>query len=408
MSENRNDEFEVTMSRKIQDKPQSSEGLSTGFRKMEKLGKKAPMTKVNIPNQNTETISTDKAKEQNREPVQDVKDPVLNIKKQIQINQQDVRMVTEENNHSEKKIESDENKAEETKKVKRNKKNGGSQKNKGKIIAGIVAVVVVIVAIILLWPCEHEWVDATCTVAKTCSKCDTTEGKPLGHSWSKATCTKPSECKLCKETEGKALGHKWKETEEYDYINSKIIKYSVCNTCKTKENKTTTKLNTILGKDKTRFYISPQDFAKRLDRILNDVETTKGFHAVWVDDVTTDDPGVEIRNRSGAVEAVILFQNYRNSTLESITAKDKQKEDFTAQMMLITLTYYKDMFEVLTGFVKGCDPEIENDDGVAASIVVESVGEALAYGDMVYSIDSTERGFIVWAMPRKQVEKSIS
>ncbi|MBR4462461.1 MAG: Ig-like domain-containing protein, partial [Erysipelotrichaceae bacterium] len=32
--------------------------------------------------------------------------------------------------------------------------------------------------------CDHEWTDATCTEAKTCSKCGETEGDPLGHDWS--------------------------------------------------------------------------------------------------------------------------------------------------------------------------------------------------------------------------------
>lgn len=31
--------------------------------------------------------------------------------------------------------------------------------------------------------CKHEWVEATCTEPKTCSKCGETEGEALGHSW---------------------------------------------------------------------------------------------------------------------------------------------------------------------------------------------------------------------------------
>lgn len=31
--------------------------------------------------------------------------------------------------------------------------------------------------------CEHEWKDATCTTAKTCTKCGITEGEPLGHTY---------------------------------------------------------------------------------------------------------------------------------------------------------------------------------------------------------------------------------
>ena len=38
----------------------------------------------------------------------------------------------------------------------------------------------------------HNWKDATCTNAKTCSDCGITEGTALGHSWNNATCTSPS------------------------------------------------------------------------------------------------------------------------------------------------------------------------------------------------------------------------
>ncbi len=59
--------------------------------------------------------------------------------------------------------------------------------------------------------CEHEWIEATCTVPKTCSKCNQTEGDALGHQWTEATCIKPKTCRVCGETEGTALGHNWVE-----------------------------------------------------------------------------------------------------------------------------------------------------------------------------------------------------
>ena len=59
--------------------------------------------------------------------------------------------------------------------------------------------------------CEHEWTDANCTEAQTCTLCKKEKGEPLGHSWSDASCTEPSICTLCEETVGKALGHTWKD-----------------------------------------------------------------------------------------------------------------------------------------------------------------------------------------------------
>ena len=57
--------------------------------------------------------------------------------------------------------------------------------------------------------CEHEWTDATCLTAKTCTRCGETEGEPLGHSWTDATCTAPQTCAACGVTEGTVLEHSW-------------------------------------------------------------------------------------------------------------------------------------------------------------------------------------------------------
>ena len=37
--------------------------------------------------------------------------------------------------------------------------------------------------------CPHNWVDATCATAKTCSLCGQKEGYGMGHSWVKGVCT---------------------------------------------------------------------------------------------------------------------------------------------------------------------------------------------------------------------------
>jgi len=55
--------------------------------------------------------------------------------------------------------------------------------------------------------CYHAWIDATCTMPKTCVLCGETEGEIADHSWSAATCTKPYTCKICGFEEGEALGH---------------------------------------------------------------------------------------------------------------------------------------------------------------------------------------------------------
>ena len=54
----------------------------------------------------------------------------------------------------------------------------------------------------------HDWKNATCTMPKTCSVCNETEGNELGHDMAVATCTVASTCKRgCGYTVGEPLGH---------------------------------------------------------------------------------------------------------------------------------------------------------------------------------------------------------
>ena len=59
--------------------------------------------------------------------------------------------------------------------------------------------------------CKHDWVEATCSEPKHCSKCGKTEGFALQHRWDEATCTAPKTCSLCGATEGEPKSHAWKE-----------------------------------------------------------------------------------------------------------------------------------------------------------------------------------------------------
>ncbi len=54
---------------------------------------------------------------------------------------------------------------------------------------------------------EHVYSEATCTDAMICQACGNTEGEPLGHDFTEATCTDPMTCINCGITEGEALGH---------------------------------------------------------------------------------------------------------------------------------------------------------------------------------------------------------
>lgn len=76
---------------------------------------------------------------------------------------------------------------------------------------GIILLVLACVLVFAGCQCEHEWVEANCTTAKTCSLCGETEGTPLGHNWNAATCETAKTCAVCGEVEGEPLGHSWVE-----------------------------------------------------------------------------------------------------------------------------------------------------------------------------------------------------
>lgn len=62
-------------------------------------------------------------------------------------------------------------------------------------------------------PKPHDWRDATCKKAKYCFKCGLTEGQPLEHQWTEATCTSKKTCTLCKKTEGTVKDHNYVKNE---------------------------------------------------------------------------------------------------------------------------------------------------------------------------------------------------
>jgi hypothetical protein len=64
--------------------------------------------------------------------------------------------------------------------------------------------------------CSHAWNEATCVVARTCTKCNTKQGQPLGHDFKPATCIAPESCSRCFETRGVALGHTFDIEEEFE------------------------------------------------------------------------------------------------------------------------------------------------------------------------------------------------
>lgn len=60
--------------------------------------------------------------------------------------------------------------------------------------------------------CDHEWIDATCQVPRTCGLCGKTQGEvSLWHDWLDPDCFTPYTCSVCGLTEGEPLEHEYTE-----------------------------------------------------------------------------------------------------------------------------------------------------------------------------------------------------
>lgn len=94
--------------------------------------------------------------------------------------------------------------------------------------------------------CKHEWVDATCTAPKTCSKCQETEGEALGH------------------TEGD-----WKRVK-VDVDNLLEVSVKHCIVCDAELDKQTTTLKSL--RDDEFFLIYPSEFVERFGMMLDNAD----------------------------------------------------------------------------------------------------------------------------------------
>lgn len=116
--------------------------------------------------------------------------------------------------------------------------------------------------------CPHDWIDATCTTAKTCSICGQTEGEPLGHTWVEATKYAPKTCSTCGQKEGNLLPFNDNRINVYCFIGSSVetnefelIGISFYLNCYQVDNLSDTPVNSLIelsnsGKIMTAYYLT--------------------------------------------------------------------------------------------------------------------------------------------------------
>jgi len=149
--------------------------------------------------------------------------------------------------------------------------------------------------------CEHQWVEADCDTAKTCSLCEETEGAPLGHSWLAATCEDPKTCENCGATEGEAKGHFWEQA------TCEVAK--TCNVCHqtegdplghTWEEATTERPKTCSVCQVTEG--EPLDVDPRFT-----TASTKELHGLWSCDVTLTGEMLELDDYLENLECTLFY-----------------------------------------------------------------------------------------------------
>ena len=123
---------------------------------------------------------------------------------------------------------------------------------------------------------SHEWVDASCTAPKTCSKCGKTEGEPLGHQWKEATCMEAKNCTLCGLTEGEKLEHTFGEEEirNPNYVEGTATYVRTCTHC-AEQSETEKEITQFV--DQGVFLMTPEEFSDRFTQALMDMPDLQDF-----------------------------------------------------------------------------------------------------------------------------------
>lgn len=123
---------------------------------------------------------------------------------------------------------------------------------------------------------SHEWVAASCTVPKNCSKCGKTEGEVLEHQWKEATCAEPKTCANCGATDGVKLPHQFgkEEIQNADYVEARAIHVKTCEQCGEQSQRETEITQFV---DQGVFLMTPEEFSERFTQALMDMPYLQDF-----------------------------------------------------------------------------------------------------------------------------------
>ncbi len=204
----------------------------------------------------------------------------------------------------------------------------------------LVAFFAVILCILGGCSCKHTWVDANCTTAKTCSKCQETEGAALGH------------------TPGQ-----WQEIP--DVIACTISRTQYCTNCNELLASENAPLSTMIHDGLFRF--SPNDFLARLSSIARKHGDTFTYECA------NTTAGLQVFVQNGGNESIIQFFHDDTSTL-GISEVD------SAVVWCVSLTEIDASdADFRHYFIMACDPKLDKDGAFAVdtALLVEYLNAAL-------------------------------
>lgn len=198
----------------------------------------------------------------------------------------------------------------------------------------LVAILVYVMCLLLAGcACKHDWVEATCTEPKTCSKCGETEGEPLGHT--------PGEWEI------------WNT----DYVSTMVWLRQPCTVCEEDVNTDMKALNSLVEDGK--FLFSADEFVDRIDyifRYYDELKCSASMNAVDGETLTAT-----IANENNKSAATVIFIEDSENIIN-----DKYDRSIKEIMIGFETSNTAKIEQIVTAVVMTVDPYFDYDDAVDA------------------------------------------
>lgn len=237
----------------------------------------------------------------------------------------------------------------------------------------LILCMMIFVSLLAGCSCKHNWLEANCLTAKTCSICQEVEGEPLGHTWVDADCVTAKTCSVCLETEGDPLGHapgEWKESIEM--ITCTGTKEQYCSVCSELIASEAVTASTLVQDD--LFLFTPREFMDRLTRIAEQHSDNFTYEFIF------SSVGLQVLADIDGNQNIIQFFHSDTTALTS-------SEIDTAQVWCVSLIAVgQSNADFRNYFYMASDPLLDKDHAflldsiiLAAFLDAASRGEAMGY-----------------------------